>query len=304
MLIILPPFLSGHVPEQNIITDISPLCIWHGKSAGYTIAWMSKNISASKLENINTEESFNLKDCIESVFEKQRQELIKETGNVGQCNLATYYKIVSVVGQYLCLHEQFLGVYEATKSLSKKTFRTIDLAKATKKSPLPHSIDDYEILLTDIASEQAIIAALLANPLIRQALRTKGIEEIVTAKKNAFSSIKDFIDTMQERNVVIEDASGNKNYSFNIDLRNFVIHHTNGTMGVRLLLPNPTILADMPLQLDLHISISDSVLQRALENADTKTEGFLMDKRNPTLKETTTIFRRILLPPYDKFITS
>lgn len=109
------------------------------------------------------------------------------------------------------------------------------------------------------------------------------------------------MNAIQVRNIYIEDAAGNRNYSFDIDLRNFVIHHlSDERMGVRILLPNPAILADTPLQLDLNIQILD-VLQGALGKANTKTEVFLMDKRNLMLKEAITVFRRTLLPPYHEF---
>lgn len=126
-------------------------------------------------------------------------------------------------------------------------------------------------------------------------------ENLLIYKKNTMASIGDFVNAIQVRNIYIEDAAGNRNYSFDIDLRNFVIHHlSDERMGVRILLPNPAILADTPLQLDLNIQILD-VLQGALGKANTKTEVFLMDKRNLMLKEAITVFRRTLLPPYHEF---
>ena len=67
------------------------------------------------------------------------------------------------------------------------------------------------------------------------------------------------------------------------------------------MLPTPSILADVPLQLDLNIEMpANDEFRNALQKAELGIEGFLMHSRPTTFKETATMFRRALLPPYDE----
>lgn len=183
MLTIVLPVVTHQVAEQIIVSEQSPIRIWQGRSAQYTIEWTSRNITAREQNHSDIKQVFNLESCAYGIFEKHRQNLEEETGNAERCNFASYYQITSVVGQYLCLHEQFLGVYEATKSSSQKTFRTLDLAKAATKYDAPHAFINYEALLTDIVPVSALIKAFLNNPFIQQAFKASGARELTDIQK-------------------------------------------------------------------------------------------------------------------------
>lgn len=227
MLTIVPPVVTHQVAAQNTVSEQSPLHIWQGRNALYTIEWTSSNIIAREQNHSDIKQIFNLESCTNGIFEKYRQDLVEEADNVECCNFASCYQITSVVGQYLCPHEQFLGVCEATKSSSQKTFRTINLAKVATKYEDSYLFSNYEALLADIIPVSALIKAFLNNPFIQQAFKAKSVKELSDIQKDSLASIGDFVDAIQARNIYIEDAAGNRNYSFNIDIQNFVIYHLN-----------------------------------------------------------------------------
>jgi hypothetical protein len=230
--------------------------IWVGRIGGMTIRWSTSDIIVHPSDNTK-EVRFSAKSLAQKDLEATLNMAREPSGTENR--LALYerdFTMLSAVGSILSFQDHyFISFRHEAHPAGETRFTAIDLAKSGDV-----------VKLTEFFSEPVILHALLADPLIKEALRSAGHP-----------------DTPKTLNELIERVSpgvfgfGGFCYSISDDLlTRFAFHHIEGNnVAVRIGLSGGGPCREALTQLGLLLPIPDS-LKGALALAESGEEGFLM----------------------------
>jgi hypothetical protein len=230
--------------------------IWVDQSGGFTIRWSTSDIIVHPLDNVQ-EVRFSAKDLaqkdLQDTLNMAREPSDKEN------RLALYerdFTLLSVVGSIVSFQDHsFISFKHEAHPAGETRFTAIDLARSGER-----------VQLTEFFSEPVILQALLADPLIQEALRhaenadpPKTLSELIARTSPGVFGFKEFC------------------YAISDDLlTRFAFHHIEGNkVAVRIGLSGAGPCREALTQLGLLLPIPDA-LQSALALAESGKEGFLM----------------------------
>ena len=230
--------------------------IWVDQSGGFTIRWSTSDIIVHPLDNVQ-EVRFSAKDLARKDLEDTLN-MAKEPSDK-ENRLALYerdFTILSVVGSIVSFQDHsFISFQHEAHPAGETRFTAIDLVRS-----------GAGVKLTEFFAESVILDALLADPLIKEALRNaenpdppKTLSELIARTSPGVFGFKGFC------------------YSISDDLlTRFAFHHIEGNkVAVRIGLSGAGPCREALTQLGLLLPIPDS-LKGALALAESGKEGFLM----------------------------
>lgn len=259
--------------------------IWTGQSGGFVFQWSAGDISARPLESL-TGVMFSVKSLAQRDFEAFREaSKDPESGKTEHCLYDRTFTLLSVVGPIISLRDNNSTTCDQAAHPGGETrYTAIDLSKAGNVGykELEMEVDLSNpgkiVKLTDIFGEAEILSALLADPLVREALSRSGSRPQTLSK-------------------LIEEFAGGANvtdkhcYSVSEDmLTRFAFHHIeNGKVAVRLGLSGAGPCREFLTEIGILLPIPPS-LRTALAQAEAGKEGFLMKDLKKISRNRTTTF--------------
>ena len=230
--------------------------IWVDQSGGFTIRWSTSDIIVHPLDNVQ-EVRFSAKYLAQKDLEDTLN-MAREPSDQ-ENRLALYerdFTILSVVGSIVSFQDHhFISFKHEAHPAGETRLTAIDFARSGEG-----------VQLTEFFSEPVILHALLADPLIEEALRNAGnpdtpktLSELIARTSPGVFGFKGFC------------------YSISDDLlTRFAFHHIEGNkVAVRIGLSGAGPCREAFTQLGLLLPIPDA-LKGALALAESGKEGFLM----------------------------
>jgi len=235
--------------------------IWQSKSDGFTIQWTKNDITVS---NQNQETVFSAATLANQQF---TADFLRED----DCEYNRNFILLSVVGTIASLQDSEDFYCQGTPHPTIETrFMSIDLAKAGRKAKL-----------TDLFAEADILKALLADSVIKSALKQAKPPQSPT-------TLKALHDTLELIQMPIKECS----YYLPADFLNqFAFHHVkDNQIAVRVKLqPLAPACQTKDRQLGFYLPIP-AKLQSTIEKAQAGQVGFLMQTSSTVAnKKTTTL---------------
>lgn len=259
--------------------------IWTGRSGGFMFEWSAADISARPAES-RTGVLFSAKSLAQRDFEAFREaSKDPQSGKMERCLYDRRFTVLSVVGSIISLRDNNSTTCEQAAHPGGETrYTAIDLSKAGNVGykELEMEVDLANpgkiVKLTDIFDEADILGALLADPLVKEALGRSGSRPRTLGK-------------------LIEEFAGGASvtdkhcYSVSEDmLTRFAFHHTeNGKVAVRLGLSGAGPCREFLTEIGILLPIPPS-LRTALAQAEAGKEGFLMKDLKKISRDRATTF--------------
>jgi len=259
--------------------------IWTGQSGGFVFQWSAADISARPVESL-TGVLFSVKSLAQRDFEAFREaSKDPDSGKIEHCLYDRTFTVLSVVGSIISLRDNNSTTCDQAAHPGGETrYTAIDLSKAGNVGykELEMEVDLANpgkiVKLTDIFDEADILSALLADPLVREALNRSGSRPRTLSK-------------------LIEDFAGGASvtdkhcYSVSEDmLTRFAFHHIeNDKVAVRLGLSGAGPCREFLTEIGILLPIPPS-LKTALAQASTGKEGFLMKDLKKISRDKATTF--------------
>lgn len=295
MLLLACLILPGFSPSARLLAQKRQPAhpIWIGQSGGFIMRWTTSDISA-QLSDKNAQMLFSVIPLAKRGFEVFSA-VMKDpgAGTAGaDCSYERSFRVLSVVGSLVSLED---GSYAFCQGWAHPAMETrwtaIDLAKpgdvayASTDGLAPIDIDLTKlgkvVMLTDVFAEDAILNALLADPIIKQALQHIGT---LTSPH----TLHDLPKLLENRSLEAGDCV----FRLPVDvLTRFVFHHVEKDhVAVRLgLPPNAEACRTQHARLGVLLPIPAS-LKTSLALAASGKEGFLMKNQKKIAgNQTTTV---------------
>jgi len=230
--------------------------IWHGETTGdLNISWTEADLTAT---GANGNILFSARALAEKDFEADflaAQSLDKDN----PCDYQRSFTLLSVVGNIASLEDaQYVSCQSMPHPSIEVRFMAIDLAQSGKA-----------VKLTDFFAESDIMKALLADAVIKSALKNSGAKTPATLMK-LYEALEGIDITVKYNECEYSLA---KNF-----LSRFAFHHVNKRNQVAIRLELPPIAHacnSTNINLGFYLPIP-SALEKAFENARLGKAGFLM----------------------------
>lgn len=271
--------------KAGIAAPASQRMIWTGRSGGFVFQWSAADISARPVESL-TGVLFSVKSLAQKDFEAFREaSKDSQSGKIEHCLYDRTFTVLSVVGPIISLRDNNSTTCDQAAHPGGETrYTAIDLSRAGNVGykELEMEVDLANpgkiVKLTDIFDEADILRALLADPLVKEALNRSGSRPQTLGK-------------------LIEEFSGGASvtdkhcYSVSEDmLTRFAFHHIeNGKVAVRLGLSGAGPCREFLTEIGILLPIPPS-LKTALAQAEAGREGFLMKDLKKISRDKTTTF--------------
>jgi hypothetical protein len=280
---------SGSAPSlsepASLASTAQQRTIWTGRSGGFLFQWSATDISARPAAGANRV-LFSAKTLAQRGFaEFLAASKDPETGEVEKCSYDRTFTVLSVVGPVISLRDNNYSACERAAHPGGETrYTAIDLAR---DGSVFYKQDQMDVdlanpgkvaKLTDIFDETDILNALLADPLVREAL---------AGSENKPRSLDEFVEAFAGASGV----TGKHCYSVAEDMfTRFAFHHLeNGKVAVRLGLSGAGPCREFLTEIGILLPIPAS-LKTALAQAESGKEGFLMKDQKRISRERTTTF--------------
>jgi len=276
-------------PAGSAKTTTAPgKIIWTGTSHNLKVQWTSGDlfVNGNGLFSASANKKFK-----EFVAENTEDDEPGKPPEIMDCDFFDQFKLLSVVGTLASFEDQVGFVCEHAKGSNDTRFTTVDLAKGGQfdYSGGEESSDmDVDIRkpgpivkLTDYFSDQDVLQALLADPVIKKAIASLKNSRI---PQSAEELPKLFADD--------DYALGDADFELRPDyLTRFVFHHLEGDkVAVRLgLPPGAGYNSAEHMQIGLLLPIPPS-LRPSLELAAAQKQGFLMADAPKLFQKQSTTF--------------
>jgi hypothetical protein len=271
------PAMLGSTAQQRMI--------WTGRSGGFLFQWSATEISARPASGARGV-LFSAKTLARRGFaEFLAASKDPETGEVEKCSYDRTFTVLSVVGSIISLRDNNFSACERAAHPGGETrYTAIDLAREGGVFYKQEQMDvdlanpGKVAKLTDIFDETDILNALLADPLVREAL---------AGSESKPRSLGEFVEAFAGASGV----TGKHCYSVAEDMfTRFAFHHLeNGKVAVRLGLSGAGPCREFLTEIGILLPIPAS-LKTALAQAESGKEGFLMKDQKRISRERTTTF--------------
>jgi hypothetical protein len=243
--------------------------IWTGRSGGFVFQWSTTDISVRPVQS-PTKVLFSVRELAQkdfaAFFEASKD---PDTGEIAKCTDERTFVVLSVVGSIISLRDSSFTVCErAAHPGGESRHIAIDLAKpgsvGYKEGEVDLANPGKVVKLTDIFDERDVLNALLADPLVKEALGSSASKPATLAELiEAFAAGANVTD--KQCYSVSEDM-----------LTRFAFHHLeNGKVAVRLGLSGAGPCRYNLTELGILLPIPPS-LKTSLAQAESGKEGFLM----------------------------
>jgi hypothetical protein len=234
--------------------------IWTGKSGGFEIRWTSADLEAQPLKHPDRV-AFSARALAQKDFARFCAEEKKYDWKDRYCEIGRHFELLSVVGSLLSLLDG-TEVYcdQSAHPSHTNRFATMDLAK-------PGEFPAKRVKLTDYFPEKVILKALLADPVIKKALRQRQRSQPPKTLGELYAWFKGESFKVGECSYYLPEDF----------LTRFAFHHLDqGNVAIRLALPyDAEVCRGYFIELGLLLPIPAS-LRESLAQAKTRKAGFLM----------------------------
>jgi hypothetical protein len=266
MIFVLPVWVAGTekrpeggnsaAPEEQKTAPV----IWTGKSGGFEIRWTTADLEAQPLKHPDRV-AFSARALARRDFALFCAEEKNYDWKDRYCEIGRHFELLSVVGSLLSFLDG-TDVYceRAAHPSHTNCFATMDLAK-------PGEFPAKLVKLTDYFPEKVILKALLADPVIKKALRQR--QRSLPPK-----TLDELYARFQDEPFEVGECSYYLPEDF---LTRFAFHHIeHGNVAIRLALPYyAEVCRGYFIELGLLLPIPAS-LREPLAQAKTRKAGFLM----------------------------
>jgi hypothetical protein len=287
-----PPAQANALTRSAAPPDTTGEIIWSGESADIVIQWTTADLytrAASGTERI-------WRPLVQKGFE-DFVVLMNGDPSEGErqtirCSYERRFRLLSVVGTVASFEDQYGDDCGGAHPSSETRFTTVDLSRPgevryAREEDTPMMNVDLSNLgkvvkLTDFFSEQDVLRALLADPVVKRALAS--LNNPVQPKTLA---------ELPELFAGNFYALGDTGFELRPDfLTRFVLHHVEGDqVAVRIgLPPHSGANSTQHQQIGLLLPIPESLRQQ-LSLADSRQQGFLMVDASRVAGNRTTTFR-------------
>jgi hypothetical protein len=187
--------------------------IWRGRSAGFDVTWSDRDVSARRASDGVV--VFSARRITDGEWRKMQGEHDDE---VPVREYERKYRLLSVVGSILSLEEATYCDCGGAHPISWTRFVSYDLARGTAARPRP-------VAATEVVPEAALLRALTADRLIRQAMDS--------AHVRSFASLRALTEALKTH--AIQPAQEDCTYGVGEEFpTEFAFHHLeNGRVAVR-----------------------------------------------------------------------
>ncbi len=290
-LLLLASFaLLGFSPSTPWRIDIPKVekTFWVGQSGGFTLHWTTSDIVAYATGQMR-EVLFSAR----SLSQKGLRDMLAEMKEADHKKnpLAIYerdFTLLSVVGSMVSFKDHYYVSFRHEAHPAGETrFTTIDLAKPGEVAYKTHNFDvnlarpGKVVQLTDFFPEADVLIALLADPLVSEALQHSG-------NPNPPRTLRELIEAFSS------GASGSEKYCYSVSsdlLTRFAFHHLEkGKVAVRVGLSGAGPCREFLTQLGILLPIPES-MRTPLALADAGKGGFLMKSQQQNAQSRKTLFR-------------
>ena len=243
--------------------------LWTGSTTGGTLTWHADNVTIARGGGM----VYSERDTLLRLWDADFKEFASVDNDFPEdsvwCEYGRKVGVLSFVGNYVSLRR---STYANCLYLAHPMLQT-DYAVINAANP------GQPVTLTDLFPEADLLKALLADPLVKQALAERGVRRNPQKLQQLVASLNEW--------------SGKCEYYFPEDfLSRFAFHHLEGKkVAVRIGLPHGCEAARGNLtELGILLPVP-SALRTALQAANSGKQGFLV-KNKPKGKMETTISAR------------
>ncbi len=267
------PRLENESSPSQTLPNLDEVEIWKGVINGLSLRWTTKDLYIEAPSG--AERIFSL--MVKSDIERLRKDRGSQSGEASDCEYVRHYKLLSVVDPLISFEDEFaIGCGRARPSSSFR-FTTIDVNKAAELLQARDNIvplGQFNITrpgpivrLTDYFEEADIVAAMIANPQIANAIKTQLGKSRVTLADLSVVLVKN------EYPIKIEGQFFTLDPDF---LTRFAFHHLTDNRIVVQLSLSPTAAAAQASRgtLSLELPVPDR-LSQSLVAAQKLERGFL-----------------------------
>lgn len=186
---------------------------WRGRSAGYDVAWTSRDITARRVGDGAV--VFSARRLTDAEVGKMQDDHDDE---VPLKEYERRYRLLSVVGSVISLEEESYCDCGGVHPILSARFVSYDVARGTAANP-------HELSATDVVPEADLVRALEADRLIRQTMSRAGVR--------GFTSLAAMVRTLKEHEV--RPANDQCTYGVGTEFpTEFALHHLeNGRVALR-----------------------------------------------------------------------
>ncbi|HEV7588361.1 MAG TPA: hypothetical protein VGO40_09625 [Longimicrobium sp.] len=187
--------------------------IWRGRSAGYDVTWSDRDIAARRAgDGVLVFSARHIADAEWRQMQTNRDEAVPVR------EYERKVRLLSVVGSILSLEEATYCDCGGAHPISWTRFVSYDVARGTVAHPRP-------VAATEVVPEAALLRALTADRLIRQAMDS--------AHVRSFASLRALTEALKTHE--IKPALGECTYGLGEEFpTEFAFHHVeNGRVAIR-----------------------------------------------------------------------
>jgi hypothetical protein len=242
--------------------------IWSGDSAGFAVRWSSSDILVTRI-GLKGPPVYSAR----AVAERDWKERASETSNM-TCGEERDVEILSVVGPVMSVLDSTGGYCEGTAHpWAVSRYVAIDLEKSTAATVVGARLTDY-------FSERDVLAALLADRLVKAS--------VSSSKRPSPTRLTELLTVTAEFPIRVGDCE------FELDersLSSFAFHHLQkDRVAIRLALPyRHEACRGLVAQLGLLLPLPER-LKEALARANVRRAGFLMKDQDKVSRGLSTSF--------------
>ena len=230
--------------------------IWRGRSGGFDVEWSARDVAARRVRD--GARVLSLRAAADSQWTPD-----PEADPADQPSFVSVgYRVLSVVGSVVSVEERWYCDCGGAHPISSTRFAAYDLSRGTLRKPAPVSA-------TALVPEPELLRALLADAVVRQALRSAG----VTGQPRTLSAL---LDAVEHEAVRVGDDECT--YSLGEEfLSSFAVHHVEGgRMALRFSLSHHVeICRGRMTQIGVLVPTPER-LRADVAAADARRAGFLM----------------------------
>lgn len=257
--------------------------IWTGKSGGFTLRWTTGDITAAPADE-PSRVIFSARESALRKFAAFKKENL-QSDPAWQCSYSLKFTVLSVAGSLLSYEESedsYCGRVNGggwNHPAVQTGYRVIDLNQPV----VPISLEKF-------FSEASVLAALLADPTVKKALKDAG-------KSTTPTDLVELVKTINEGSAIIQvkataEAPAGCGFVFpEHPFMEFAFHHIEkGNVAVRLsLVPNSGACHSAHAQLGILLPIPET-LAALLTAAQSRAQGFLMESTRRLSAGKVTVF--------------
>jgi len=244
--------------------------IWRGSSAGYDVTWSDRDVSARRASDGAL--VFSARRIADAEWREMQGDHDEE---VPVREYEQRYRLLSVVGSIVSLEEATYCDCGGAHPISWTRFVSYDVARGTVARPHP-------VAATEIVPEAALLRALTADRLIRQAMDAAHIR--------SFASLRALTETLKTRE--IQPADSECTFAVGEEFpTEFAFHHLeNGRVAVRFSLGH---YVEVCRGMMIQVGVLVPALPRwsaSLDAASARRAGYLMKDLAAVARNRRTVF--------------